>query len=375
MEKSKKIIIGLIAIILILIGGIGGYITEHYLNSGKATSTFTQSNNSDTNKQKEVKLTANRDTAVVEAVKKVGPSVVGITTKVYEKDIFQRNVLVGEGVGSGVIIDAAGYIVTNNHVVADAENGKVVVSLPDGSTVDGKVVGTDALSDLAVVKISTDKKLNVAELGDSDAIQVGEPAIAIGNPLGLEFQGSVTTGVISALHRSIDSADQILPLIQTDAAINPGNSGGALINADGQLIGINSSKIAKTGVEGMGFAIPINEARPIIDDLIKNGKVSRPYLGIYALDKESAAQYGYELSKEGLYIVKLAKNGPAAEAGLRPKDLITAVADTKVTSLHDLRNVLNKYKVGDSISVTYERNGKQDSVNVTLIDTPQESQQ
>lgn len=371
MENSKKIIIALIAVILILIGGIGGYLTEQYVHGGHPNISLSKNSTEDNNGKKEVQLTANRDTAVVEAVKKVGPAVVGITTKVYEQDIFKRNVLVGEGVGSGVIIDASGYIVTNNHVVADATDNKVLVSLSDGSTVDGKVVGKDQLSDLAVVKISTDKKLAVAELGDSDNLQVGEPAIAIGNPLGLEFQGSVTTGVISALHRSVDSAEQILSLIQTDAAINPGNSGGALLNADGQVIGINSSKIAKTGVEGMGFAIPINEAKPIIEELINTGKVSRPYLGIYALDKESAAQYGYEMPKDGLYIVKLVENGPADAAGLRSKDLITAIGDTSVSKLSELRQALAKYKIGDTVSVTYERSGQKRTATVTLVDTPQ----
>ena len=171
--------------------------------------------------------------------------------------MFNRKVLVGEGVGSGVIFDKAGYIVTNNHVVGTAKT--VIVSLADGQSTEGTVVGRDARTDLAVVKINMDN-LPVAEFGDSDSLQVGEPAIAIGNPLGLEFQGTVTVGVISSLNRTIGAEGQSMKLIQTDAAINPGNSGGALVDADGKVIGINSAKISQEGVEGLGFAIPINAA-------------------------------------------------------------------------------------------------------------------
>ena len=218
-----------------------------------------------------------RNTAVVRAAKKASPAVVGITTKVYDRDIFNRRVLVGEGVGSGIIFDKAGYIATNQHVVGNSKT--VIVSLADGQSTEGTVVGRDEKTDLAVVKINVDN-LPVAEFGDSDALQVGEPAIAIGNPLGLEFQGTVTAGVISSMNRTLGAEGQSMKLIQTDAAINPGNSGGALVDADGKVIGINSAKISKEGVEGLGFAIPINAARPILDALIKNGKVVRPYLGL-----------------------------------------------------------------------------------------------
>ena len=233
-----------------------------------------------------------RNTAVVRAAKKVSPAVVGITTKVYDRDIFNRRVLVGEGVGSGIIFDKAGYIATNQHVVGNSKT--VIVSLADGQSTEGTVVGRDEKTDLAVVKINVDN-LPVAEFGDSDALQVGEPAIAIGNPLGLEFQGTVTAGVISSMNRTLGAEGQSMKLIQTDAAINPGNSGGALVDADGKVIGINSAKISKEGVEGLGFAIPINAARPILDALIKNGKVVRPYLGLYGLDQQMAARFGMKI--------------------------------------------------------------------------------
>lgn len=174
--------------------------------------------------------------------------------------------LTERGTGSGVIYDKSGLIATNNHVVEGAS--EIIVSLTDGRSVKGKVLGADAATDLAVVKID-ENNLPVADFGDSSTLQVGEPAIAIGNPLGLEFRGSVTAGVISALNRSIQLGERKFDLIQTDAAINPGNSGGALVNAEGEVVGINSAKIAVSGVEGIGFAIPINSAKPILDELAK----------------------------------------------------------------------------------------------------------
>ena len=210
--------------------------------------------------QKDASLSGARNTPIVAAAKKVGPAVVGITNKAYVRDIFNRVQLTERGTGSGVIYDKSGLIATNNHVVEGAS--EIIVSLTDGRSVKGKVLGADAATDLAVVKID-ENNLPVADFGDSSTLQVGEPAIAIGNPLGLEFRGSVTAGVISALNRSIQLGERKFDLIQTDAAINPGNSGGALVNAEGEVVGINSAKIAVSGVEGIGFAIPINSAKPI----------------------------------------------------------------------------------------------------------------
>lgn len=202
----------------------------------------------------EKNMSSARNTPIVKAAKKVGPTVVGITNKALVRDYFNRTQLVEKGVGSGVIYSKDGLIATNNHVVEGAK--ELVVSLPDGRTYPGRVLGTDPTTDLAVVKIDAKEDLPVAEFGDSDSLMVGEPAIAIGNPLGLEFRGSVTTGVISALNRSVDVGERNFKLIQTDAAINPGNSGGALVNADGQVIGINSAKVAVSGVEGIGLPFP-----------------------------------------------------------------------------------------------------------------------
>ena len=319
--------------------------------------------NKDTQKAGENASNA-RNTPVVRAAKEVGPAVVGITNKAVARDWFNNQVQVEQGVGSGVIFRADGYIVTNYHVIAGAQ--EIVVSLPDERSFTGQVIGADELTDLAVVKIdATD--LKVAEFGNSDDIMVGEPAIAIGNPMGLEFQGSVTSGVISALNRTLDINERQLKLIQTDAAINPGNSGGALVNADGKVIGINSAKLAANGVEGMGFAIPINSVRAIVDELMSNGKVLRPYIGVGVFDKETAARQGYRLNaEEGVYVEEITLNGPADKAGIRRGDLILEIDGKEINKVGELRAVILEHKAGDTIRVKIERDGSKNDVDVVL---------
>ncbi|HMM21510.1 MAG TPA: trypsin-like peptidase domain-containing protein [Selenomonadales bacterium] len=308
-----------------------------------------------------------RNTPIVRAVQMAGPAVVGITNKAYARDSFNRQVMV-EGTGSGVIFDANGYIATNNHVVQDAK--EIVVALSDGRTLPGRVLGTDPVTDLAVVKVDA-TGLHAATFGDSDAILVGEPAIAIGNPLGLEFRGSVTAGVISALNRSIELDERRFKLIQTDAAINPGNSGGALVNADGMVIGINSAKIAVAGVEGIGFAIPINSARPILQSIIDKGRVVRAYLGVGLLDRNLATQYGYDITiDKGVYVAKIHKGGPAAKAGIVEGDVIISVGGIEANSVADLRTVMDSQQVGSVVSVGIIRNGASVTKNVTLEEMP-----
>lgn len=309
-----------------------------------------------------------RNTPVVRAAQTVGPAVVGITNKTVARDWFNRKVVVDRGTGSGVIFDAKGYIVTNNHVIEGAQ--EIIVSLSDGRTLDGKVIGADPATDLAVVKVDADN-LPIAHFGNSDEIMVGEPAIAIGNPLGLEFQGSVTSGVISALNRTMEIGERRFKLIQTDAAINPGNSGGALVNADGFVIGINSAKIAVQGVEGMGFSIPINSVRPIIQEIIDSGHVIRPYLGVGAFDKTTAAKQGYQLNiARGVYVAQVSQGGPAARAGIKKGDIIFKIGDTEINSVLDLRTAIANYEVGKTVAVYLERNQKESSVDVTLEEMP-----
>ena len=317
----------------------------------------------------EANLSDARNTPVVRAAKLVGPTVVGITNKAVAHDWF-NNPVETEGVGSGVIFRKDGYIVTNNHVISGAK--ELIVSLPDGRSLKGKLIGADEMTDLAVVKVDA-KDLPAASFGDSDKIVVGEPAIAIGNPMGLEFKGSVTSGVISALNRTLDISDKRVKLLQTDAAINPGNSGGALVNADGEVIGINSAKVAANGVEGMGFAIPINTVQNIINEIMDKGYVARPYLGVSVFDPETAGRYGYQLNiDKGVYIFQLTLNGPCGKAGFQRGDIILKIDGEETNSVSDLRGKIAEKKVGDTVKVTFDRNGKEQSADVVLEEMPQD---
>lgn len=359
---DKRLAVILLA--AILIGGVSGYkLNTHMHPEGDGQGTYTWSN--DSSAPVDSTLPASRNTAVVETAKRVGPAVVGITSEVYDRDIFNRNVEVGQNVGSGVIFDKKGYIVTNNHVVGN--NRQVNVALSDGQVVTGKVIGTDSVTDLAVVKIPGSDKLPVAEFGNSDSLQPGETAVAIGNPLGLEFRGTVTVGVISALNRTLDDVEQQIKLIQTDAAINPGNSGGALCTADGKVIGINSAKIAKAGVEGMGFAIPINQVKVIVSQLISNGHVTRPYLGLYGIDKPLAARNGISWDHNGgIYVYKIADGSPLDGSDIVRGDYIMQINGKATNSLSELRNVMMNYKPGDKVTITYEHSGHTRTAVVVL---------
>ena len=352
--------------ILSVLFGIG--VGVFLVGCGMFLNSSTVDNNKTFNKNAQANLSEARNTPIVQVAKKVVPAVVGITNKGYARDPFNRKVIVEQGAGSGVIFDKAGLIVTNNHVVEGA--AEITVTLSDGRSFVGKVLGADPVTDLAVVKIDNADSLPVAEFGDSDSLMVGEPAIAIGNPLGLDFRGSVTAGVISALGRTIDIGEQRFELLQTDAAINPGNSGGALVNADGFVIGINSVKIRLTGVEGMGFAIPINAVKPIIKDIIEKGKVTRPYLGIGLLEKDMAKSYGYSINK-GLLVTKVYEDSPAYKAGLRQGDVLLTFNGVEVAKIIELRDILNKMPVGQKVPVKIERNGKVETINITLEEIPQ----
>ena len=311
-----------------------------------------------------------RNTPVVRAAKAIGPTVVGITNKAVARDWF-NNPVETEGVGSGVIFRADGYIVTNNHVVEGAK--EIIVSLADGRTLKGKLIGADSVTDLAVVKVDA-KDLPVAAFGDSDKIVVGEPAIAIGNPMGLEFQGSVTAGVISALNRTLDISDRRVKLLQTDAAISPGNSGGALVNADGQVIGINSAKVAASGVEGMGFSIPINTVRTVVEQLMDKGYVARPYLGVSVMDQENAGRFGYQLNiDKGVFVFKVTLDGPAGKAGLQRGDIILKIDGQETNTVTDLRAKVGEHNIGDTVKLTIDHNGREETVDVTLEEVPQDN--
>lgn len=311
-----------------------------------------------------------KDSAIIKVAETVGPAVVGISNRGTGQSFFGQQPI-EQGSGSGVIIDERGYIVTNNHVVQGAT--EIIVSLSDGREVPGEIVGTDARTDLAVVKIN-EKNLTVATFGDSSKLKVGELSIAIGNPLGIEFAGTVTAGIISALNRTITIGEQQFNLIQTDAAINPGNSGGALVNARGQLIGINSAKIQGAEIEGINFAIPIHLAKPIIDDIIKHGKVIRPWIGILfrgvTIDSKVAKEYDLPIDY-GLAI-EVSPGGPADKAGLKNDDIIYRVGKTDIKEFQQLLDVLEPLKPGDTVDVYVVRNKEKLTIKVTLGEMPAE---
>ncbi|WP_226582219.1 S1C family serine protease [Halobacillus litoralis] len=324
-------------------------------------------------------------TQITKVVDEVTPSVVGVVNLQTQENFWRQQNSDSSrqaGVGSGVIYkkeEGTAYVVTNNHVIEGASEIEVV--LADETRVKAELVGSDLFTDLAVLKMSADQVEKVVELGTSENLKVGEPAIAIGNPLGLSFAGSVTQGIISGKERAIPQDfngdgldDWQAEVIQTDAAINPGNSGGALINIDGQLIGINSMKIAQSAVEGIGFAIPIDSAKPIIDELEQYGQVDRPYIGIeaYGLNEVPTSEWSNTLNlpnevEGGLYIRSVRQMSPAAKAGLKPLDVITALDGEPVEDIIDLRKYLyNEKDAGDQLEMTYYRDGKKQTTTITL---------
>ncbi|PAB60196.1 2-alkenal reductase [Anaeromicrobium sediminis] len=316
-------------------------------------------------------VTKGEELGVVSAVaKKAMPSVVGITTITIEKDFF-FGVRKGQGVGTGVIIDSRGYILTNSHVVNDGKTEEVNVLFYDGSTKNAEVLWNDLVLDLAVVKVNK-TNLPVADLGNSDKIEVGEVAIAIGNPLGLAFERTVTAGIISGLNRSIpiDELNSIEGLIQTDASINPGNSGGPLLNSKGEVIGINTAKI-QSG-EGLGFAVPINIAKPIVDEFIEKGEFKNVYLGLRGIDvAKFTSLYAEKLPVDkGVVVYQIFPNSPVAIAGLEEGDIITKINDTDIESMRQLVRVLYKYRPNDKINLRILRNNKQITLDVVLKATP-----
>lgn len=291
---------------------------------------------------------------VVAIAERVGPTVVGISNQGARRSFFNQD-LVEQGSGSGVIISRDGYIVTNFHVIDQAE--RILVNLADGRQVQAEVRGSDPDTDLAVLKINA-TNLNVATLGDSEKVKVGELVVAIGNPLGYEFARSVTAGVVSAKDRNITIQEREFKLIQTDAAINPGNSGGALVNSRGEVIGINSAKLVIQGVEGMGFAIPISDAKPIINELIERGYISRPSIGIWGSDIDERLAKEYDLP-QGIYIKDVIAGGPAQKAGIQAEDILLSINNSRVKTFEDLKELLKKFQPDDVVTVTIFRDGSQ----------------
>ena len=324
-----------------------------------------------------VSLSNYSDTAM-NVAEKVLPSIVGIKVEYSVNSIFGKNYSsTASAEGSGIIISSDGYILTNNHIVDTSSNStyysveesnKITVKLYNNDTsYEAKIIGTDELTDLAVIKIEAEN-LTPAELGDSDSVKVGEFAMAVGNPLGM--QSSITCGVISALNRDVTDTDgKVYSLTQTDAAINSGNSGGALVNSQGKVIGVNTLKLAGTGVEGMGFAIPINSTIDIYNQLIEYNKVKRPYIGIAGidLDEETANRNNLVV---GVYVKSVEDFSAAQKANIQAGDVITAINGQTVKTMDEVNSIKNTQKIGDTLEITINRNGNEMKVNVTLGEQP-----
>ena len=308
----------------------------------------------------------NVENPVVDVAQIAGQSVVGVKVDFYEQGFFGELQETSEE-GSGIIYSKDGYIITNYHVVEDAissTSAQVTVTLSNQEEYTAKIIGTDSVTDLALLKIEA-TGLTPATFGKSSDLQVGELAVAIGNPLGQEFAGSVTVGYISALNRSITTDGRTYQLIQTDAAINPGNSGGALVNAKGEVIGINTVKVTDTTVEGLGFAIPSDDALKIIEELKLTGKIVRPYIGIYGIDMDEATAQRNKLV-EGVYVYQVFSGSPAEAAGISRGDIIVEFDGQQVKTKQELNNAKNKKSIGDKVKVKVYRGGDYQELEITL---------
>lgn len=369
-KKSKrKTFFGYVAVALVaaLIGGLsGGYLVSSKINVlNRQPSELTA---------QDININLSDDVYFAVAVaEKSQKTVVGITTEVVQQynTFFGPQTQRGQSMGSGFIVDPNGYIVTNAHVIGDGKYENITVSLIDGSNEVGEVLWYDTALDLAVVKINR-TGLPAVEFGNSDELKVGEPVVAIGNPMTLDLERTVTQGIVSGLNRSVafENGTVIEPLIQTDASINSGNSGGPLFNAEGQVIGINTAKMSTA--EGLGFSIPINTAKPIVDQIIKDGKLSSVYVGITGVDVETyETALGVDVAADyGVVIIEAIENSPATEAGLVPGDVIIAIDGDKIESMSDLKRNLYEYKENDKAEITIMRNGSEQKIQMTLKTKP-----
>ncbi len=348
-------------------------IRNNLIKTNSVTSTVSINSDGTTNL---VNISDYSNTSVAVA-EKVLPSVVGITVNYQVNSIFGGSGT-ADATGSGIILTEDGYILTNNHVISSENSSYYTITTATGikvnlynndQTYDATVVGTDPYTDLAVLKIDA-TGLTPATLGDSTQAKVGEFVMAIGNPLDMEY--SVTCGVISAVNREVESDGTTYQAIQTDAAINSGNSGGALVNANGEVIGINTLKLAGTGIEGIGFAIPISSTTSIVNQLIEYQTVKRPYIGITGSEVDETTATKFNIPK-GVYVESVESGSPAEKAGIQKADIITKIEGTSISSINELNRIKYTYNIGDTVTLTLSRNGQEMDVQVTLVETPEET--
>lgn len=348
------------AVIVAMLGGVIGAGGVYYAFKNSIP-VSTLENNSNTSANPPEFKGEDGALTVPQVVEKVTPAVVGVSTKSLVRDQF-FNVKEQEGLGSGFIINEEGYVVTNYHVINGAQEVKVIFS--DGKEVNAKVINYDAERDIAVIKITDDVKMpGIAQLGDSSTVKAGEEVIAIGNPLGKEFSSTVTKGIVSSPNRKMKTENgNVLDYIQTDAAINPGNSGGPLINSKGEVIGINTAKKVGEDIEGIGFAIPINEVKTRL------GSLSKPILKLGITARTVTPELAKENKlEEGVYVVGVQEFSPAEKAGLKIGDLIVEFGGKRVKTLEELNQVKSQYNDGDSVPVEIIRDGKKVNLNLTLV--------
>lgn len=370
-EKTKNI--NLFASIVIgLVTGIVTSAATTYLYINKVeqkTESSVDSNKSETVTNNGTKYEITQvENPVVAIADVAGKSVVGVTVRSVSNTVF-GGTSTSDSEGSGIIYTADGYIVTNYHVIENAISNqsisKVYVTLPNSDEeIEASIIGVDSVTDIAVIKIQKEG-LSAATFDDSNNLKAGELVVAIGNPLGRELAGSITVGYVSALNRTLTSNGRTYKLLQTDAAINPGNSGGALVSSSGKVIGINTVKIGATDVEGIGFAIPSNIAKPIVDELIKNGKIVRPYIGISGISLDDNMAKRYNLVK-GVYVAKIESSSAAYNSGIKVGDVIVKIDDKEITTIEELNEIKNSKNVGDTVKITVYRDGKNIEINVKL---------
>lgn len=358
-----------VALVAALIGGLSGsYIVASQMKLAGTN------NDSKSLVAQDVNINLTDDVYFAVAVaEKAQKTVVGITTEIVQQydTFFGPQTQKGQSMGSGFIVDSNGYIVTNAHVIGDGKYENITVSLIDGSKEVGEVLWYDTALDLAIVKINR-TGLPAVEIGDSDRLKVGEPVVAIGNPMTLDLERTVTQGIVSGLNRSIafENGTVIEPLIQTDASINSGNSGGPLFNAEGKVIGINTAKM--NTAEGLGFSIPINTAKPIIDQIMKDGKLTQVYVGITGVDVETFERAsGVDITAEyGVVVLEIMNGSPASQAGINPQDVIIAIDGDRIESMSDLKRNLYEYKENEKAEFTIMRGGQEQKVNITFKEKP-----
>ncbi|WP_077324347.1 S1C family serine protease [Virgibacillus siamensis] len=372
---------GVIAAIIVALLFITNVIPTGSTNNGSSTEA---ANGHESQTPEIAQTVASSNVNVASTIDEASKAVVGVLN-MQQQNIWTKSKEAGSG--SGIIYkkeDGKAYVVTNHHVVAGAEEVKIVMN--NGDRINAKVLGSDPLTDLAVLQVDGKEISTVADLGSSKKLKVGETVIAVGNPLGMNFANSVTKGIISGLDRSVSidtngdqQPDWVTEVIQTDAAINPGNSGGALLNSEGKVIGINSMKIARREVEGIGFAIPIDSAKPIMKQLEENGKVARPFIGISTVAiQQVPPQYRQQVQvpdsvKGGMVIAQVEPGSPAEKADLEQFDVITKINGHEITSILDLRKYMyTETKIGETVEMEVYRNGEAHTVKLTLAEREQQ---